>query len=142
MSTNVESSHEIDNTVTILPFTAKNKIPEREKEADHIIDIIRENQIANICLVAPFGAGKTFLVNMIAEKINLVDENSCGIVFNAWKYDYWQNPLLAFVEALNPVFVTNNLENKKLSDNLYNTYNALKNMLSKLSPLIKPILQM
>lgn len=90
-----------------------------------------------LAITGPYGYGKSWLTRKIIEKINLtntppISSHTC-IYFNAWKYDYWEQPLMAIVEQLAPdsMNVTFADETKKI---LQESYNNLKESTTKILP--------
>lgn len=72
-----------------------------------LMEHISENK-ASTCFAinGPWGCGKSFVLDMFEEQLNVIQsEETCTdkyfvIRYNSWKYDYYEEPLVAIVATM------------------------------------------
>lgn len=71
----------------------------REPTADFLTDLLRSAEGPYVMsLNAPWGTGKTTFVKMWKQK--LVNNGYSALYFNAWENDFADDPLIAFIDAI------------------------------------------
>ena len=66
------------------------------------------------CINGNWGSGKTFVINQIENRLAIIQSEETNdnkyIVFHydCWKYDYYEEPLIAIVAALNDFIISSN----------------------------------
>lgn len=73
----------------------------------HLIENISNNKSATcFALDGPWGCGKSFVLDMLEEKLDVwqseetYDNKYFIIRYNSWKYDYYEEPLVALVTSM------------------------------------------
>lgn len=97
----------------------------REHFADFLIEIITNNKRYKresdsdsfvLAIDSSWGTGKTTFLNMLENKMNLIEKNNYAIIkYNAWKSDAWKNPFETLMYTI--------LENK-----IFNTTDDINNL--------------
>ena len=82
----------------------------REKFVEKLIElteIVSENKVnTSFALNGVWGCGKTYVLDMFEEKLNqiqsedTVNDKYFVIRYNCWKYDYYEEPLIAIVASM------------------------------------------
>lgn len=79
------------------PF--RNDKLDREPTADFLTDLLRSAKGPYVMsLNAPWGTGKTTFVKMWKQK--LLNDGYSALYFNAWENDFADDPLIAFIDAI------------------------------------------
>ena len=73
----------------------------------HLIENISDNKAATcFALDGPWGCGKSFVLDMLEEKLDVwqseetYDNKYFIIRYHSWKYDYYEEPLVALVTTM------------------------------------------
>jgi hypothetical protein len=87
-----------------MTHLTRNKFADRKAFAEKILKVLEHSSPTVVSLSAPFGSGKTFLLSMMMELIDQKGEDKTigYVMFNAWQYDMWSNPLAAFISVISP----------------------------------------
>lgn len=84
-----------------------------------IMDILRglrdNRQSMVFSLNGKWGSGKTFVIKKLAERIEMENRNNssipfCYIRYDCWKYDYYAEPVIALVSAMQDAITNNTSE--------------------------------
>lgn len=82
-----------------LDILNRSPIVERIIEVLHGISVNKQSM--TFSLNGKWGSGKSFVLNMLANRIKEENENSFyHIRYDCWKYDYYAEPLIALVTAM------------------------------------------
>ena len=77
-------------------YLDKNKFNCREKQAKRFLEILKQNEMKTLSISGPYGIGKTYFIKMMMELA--LEEKDVGCVyFNAWQYNFWNNPIYQFI---------------------------------------------
>lgn len=90
------------------PITFADDFLERETYADFLIKVVRKGQSDEgsftLAIDAKYGSGKTWFLKMLEHKINTEcisdDIPLVAVRYDAWKYDYFDDPLAPLVEQI------------------------------------------
>lgn len=84
-----------------------NRTPVIERLIDVLQGLRSNRQSMMFSLNGKWGSGKTFVLNLLANRINEVNQNQsdgempfCYIRYDCWKYDYYAEPLISLVSAM------------------------------------------
>lgn len=80
----------------------------REEFVNNVFNIIErlagEKKKCAFAIDGEWGSGKTFVLNMLEAKLNEpneeVEQKYFVIRYNSWKFDYYEEPLIAIVSAI------------------------------------------
>ena len=91
-----------------------NRDPFIENVMEVIETISSRPQGCCFCINGNWGSGKTFVINQIENRLAIIQSEETNdnkyIVFHydCWKYDYYEEPLIAIVAALNDFIISSN----------------------------------
>ncbi len=82
----------------------------REEFVDNLVNLVehiaKNKRSTSFAINGTWGSGKSFVLDMLEDRLSPYesDDNSCDkyfvIHYNCWKYDYYEEPLLAIVAAM------------------------------------------
>ncbi len=82
----------------------------REEFVDNLVNLVehiaKNKRSTSFAINGTWGSGKSFVLDMLEDRLSRYesDDNSCDkyfvIHYNCWKYDYYEEPLVAIVAAM------------------------------------------
>lgn len=111
----------------------KEDVLQRKAFVDKVLKIIQlkkeQNTGFSFSINGEWGCGKTFVLNMIEER--LLEGNYLPFYYDAWKYDYYDEPLVSIIS-----FLAQTIKKRKftyLSENEENILNGFAEMLCQVT---------
>jgi len=117
----------------VIKHLEQNKFRKRRELTEKILAALAAQSPIVLSISAPFGGGKTFFINMMMEMLDKETETQKNIryvVFNAWQYDMWSNPLEAFIDAISPQMFCSGRKN--ISKQIKRAYRKLTKLIPNL----------
>lgn len=101
----------------------------RKRIAENFKNILLNTDLNVFSLIAPWGCGKTYFIQNL---ICTMEEDSVNILYNAWKSDFYDSPLIPLlVELLNKI--ENSYGKTEIEEDVKSIKDIIKNLCSKIS---------